>query len=114
MIYRSNASGIDGDAVTYAVSVPDATSVSIDSSGEARFDESSDYESNPSYVFTVTASDRELSESADIFLNLDRLIVFGDIDELTELNGGARDFDLLCSSMLVPPKVGLGDYRWAT
>ena len=47
-------------------------------------------ESNPSYVFTVTASDRELSESADIFLNLDRLIVFGDIDELTELNGGAR------------------------
>ena len=37
--------------------------------GEVRFSDP-DYESKPSYVFTVTASDGELSDSADIFLSL--------------------------------------------
>ena len=71
VIYQADASDIDGDALTYSVSGADADKVTMDPvTGEVRFSESPDYESKPSYVFTVTASDGELSDSADIFLSL--------------------------------------------
>ena len=63
VIHNASASDTDGDELTYSLAPEDLSVFNIDSvTGEVRFNESPDYESQASYDFTVTASDGDLSD----------------------------------------------------
>ena len=75
VIHNASATDANGDDLTYSLAPEDLSVFNIDSvTGEVRFNESPDYESQASYDLTVTASDGELSDEqlvsiqvADVF-----------------------------------------------
>ena len=63
VIHNASATDADSDDLTYSLAPEDLSEFNIDSvTGEVRFNESPDFESQASYDFTVTASDGELSD----------------------------------------------------
>jgi Ca2+-binding RTX toxin-like protein len=71
VVYTASATDADSDQVMYALGGADASAFSIDTlTGEVTFVASPDYESKPSYDFTVTATDGTASSTQLVTVNV--------------------------------------------
>ena len=100
VIHNALATDADGDDLSYSLAPEDLSEFNIDPvTGEVRFNESPDYESQASYDFTVTASDGELSDEQlvsvqirDVLETTDRVVLgYDDLSSGGTYTGG--DFD---------------------
>ncbi len=73
-----SAINADGDAVTYALSGSDASSFTIDTSGQLSTRDTVDYdfETKSTYTLTITATDADGSDSVDVTVELIDIVEF--------------------------------------
>jgi hypothetical protein len=69
-VYTTVATDPDGDALTYSLSGTDAGAFNISSTGVVTLKAPADFEGKPTYNFTVTASDGELSDTQAVTVNV--------------------------------------------
>ena len=70
VVYTASASDAEGDAITYSLSGTDAAAFSIDTAGAVRLLSPADYETQPSYSFTVNAADSYATSSQAVTLSI--------------------------------------------
>ena len=75
LIFRPVATDPEGDTLGYTVAGADADKVTVDpATGEVRLNEAPDYAAQPSYEFTVIASDGGLSGLIDVRVDVDEYV----------------------------------------
>jgi len=70
IVYQTAATDADGDRITYSLTGADAGLLSIDANGAVRLLTPADFETKPSYVFNVVASDSGVSTTKAVTLTI--------------------------------------------